>query len=431
MNLPSFSERLQHAWNAFTNNRDPTFNYEDFYGGVTSVYQPNRVRRYYANDRFIITAIINRIAIDVASISIQHVRLDENNRVIETITDGLNECLTVEANIDQTSRAFIQDLVTTILEEGVGVIVPVDTNLDPSKSNTYDIKTMRVGKVTQWYPRYVRVELYNDRTGRTQEVILPKEFVGIVVNPLYAVMNEPNSTLQRLIRKLGMLDVVDEQASSGKLDLIIQLPYVVKTEARRQEAEKRRKLIENQLKDSKYGVAYIDGTEHITQLNRSLENNLLKQVEYLTKLLYSQLGATEEVFNGTATEEVMLNYNNRTIEPLISAIVDEMNRKFLTKTARTQRQKIKFFKDPFKLVPVNQIAEIADKFTRNEIMTSNEIRSVIGMKPSEDPKADMLINSNLNHGSEEFNQYGQGQLGDGTVDVPPYEYEVDPNYQEG
>lgn len=426
--MPSFSERLQHAWNAFTNNRDPTFNSDDFYGGI-SVHQPSyRPRRFYRNDRFMITAIINRIAIDVASISIQHVRLDENNRVIETIYDGLNECLTVEANIDQTSRAFIQDLTTTILEEGVAVMVPVDTTLDPSKSNTFDIRTMRVGRVTQWYPRYVRVELYNDRTGRLEELILPKEFVGIVQNPLYAVMNEPNSTLQRLIRKLAMLDVVDEQASSGKLDLIIQLPYVVKTDARRKEAEKRRALIENQLKDSKYGIAYIDGTEHITQLNRSLDNNLLKQVEYLTKLLYSQIGATEEVFNGTADEAVMLNYNNRTIEPIISSIVDEMNRKFLTKTARTQRHKIKFFKDPFKLVPVNQIAEIADKFTRNEIMTSNEIRSVIGMKPSDDPKADMLINSNLNHGPDEMGQYAQ--LTDGTVDVQPYEYEVDPNIQQ-
>ena len=404
MELPKVTERLQHAWNAFVNNRDPTITYGDSFS-VSSSYHPSFRRMWYrGNDKFLITAIINRIAIDVAAISVQHVIADEDGNVIEQVHDGLNECLTVEANIDQEARAFRQDAIQTMLEQGVIAVVPVDTTLDPTKSNSYDIKTMRIGKVTQWYPEYVRVELYNEKTGHHQEVILPKKMVAIVQNPLYAVMNEPNSTLQRLMRKLALLDVVDEQASSGKLDLIIQLPYVVKNEARRMEAEKRRKEIERQLEGSKYGIAYIDGTEHITQLNRSLENNLMKQVEYLTNLLYSQLGLTAEVINGTANEETMLNYNNRTIEPIISALVGEMNRKFLTKTARTQHHKIKFFNDPFKLVPVNQIAEIADKFTRNEILTSNELRSLIGIKPSDDPKADMLLNSNLNHGSDFMGQ---------------------------
>lgn len=421
--MPKVTERLQHAWNAFVNNRDPTITYGDAFS-VSSSYQPSFRRTWYrGTDKFIITAIINRIAIDVASISVQHVIADEDGNVLEQVHDGLNECLTIEANIDQEARAFRQDVIQSLLEEGVIAVVPVDTTLDPSKSNSYDIKTMRIGRITQWYAEYVRVELYNEKTGRHQEVILPKKMVSIIQNPLYAVMNEPNSTLQRLMRKLVLLDIVDEQSSSGKLDLIIQLPYVVKNDTRRQEAEKRRKQIEQQLEGSKYGIAYIDGTEHITQLNRSLENNLMKQVEYLTNLLYSQLGLTAEVINGTANEETMLNYNNRTVEPIISAFVNEMNRKFLTKTARTQHHKIKYFNDPFKLVPVNQIAEIADKFTRNEILTSNEIRSLIGIKPSDDPKADMLLNSNLNHGNE---IYGQGQdpamMGPNMEQYPEEEY---------
>ena len=332
---------------------------------------------------------------DVASVGIKHCRLDKNGRYIEDINSGLNECLNLEANIDQTGRAFIQDVVMSMLDEGCVAIVPVDTTADPKITNSYDILSMRTGKILEWYPAHVKVRIYNDRTGEKEDIMLTKKQIAIIENPLYAVVNEPNSNMQRLIRKLRLLDVTDEQTASGKLDLIIQLPYVVKTDARREQAERRRKDIESQLAEGKYGIAYTDGTEKVTQLNRSVENNLMKQIEYLTNMAYSQLGITQAVMDGTADEKTMLNYNNRTIEPIISAIVDEMKRKFLSKTARSQSQTITYFKDPFKLVPVNDIAEIADKFTRNEIMTSNEIRQIIGMKPSDDPKADQLVNSNI------------------------------------
>lgn len=392
----SFGSRLKHAWNAFTGTDYTT--YQDVGPGYSS--RPDRIRLTKGNERSIITSVYNRIALDVAALNVQHIRLDENGRFLSVIQDGLNTCLTVEANIDQTARAFIQDIVVSMLDEGCVAIVPVDTTYDPSVTGSYDIQTMRVGKILDWYPQHVRVRLYNERTGAKENILVPKSTVAIVENPLYAVVNEPNSTMQRLIRKLNLLDVVDEQSGSGKLDLIIQLPYVIKTEARRQQAENRRKDIEAQLSGTKYGIAYADGTERITQLNRSVNNNLMSQIEYLTSMLYSQLGITQSILDGTADEKTMLNYNNRTIEPIISAIVDEMKRKFLTKTARSQSQSISFFRDPFKLVPVNDIAEIADKFTRNEIMTSNEIRQVIGMKPSDDPRADELRNKNLSAPSE-------------------------------
>lgn len=392
----SFGSRLKHAWNAFTGTDYTT--YQDVGPGYSS--RPDRIRLTRGNERSIITSVYNRIALDVAALNVQHIRLDENGRFLSVIQDGLNTCLTVEANIDQTARAFIQDIVVSMLDEGCVVIVPVDTTYDPSVTGSYDIQTMRVGKILDWYPQHVRVRLYNERTGTKENILVPKSTVAIVENPLYAVVNEPNSTMQRLIRKLNLLDVIDEQSGSGKLDLIIQLPYVIKTEARRQQAENRRKDIEAQLSGTKYGIAYADGTERITQLNRSVNNNLMSQIEYLTSMLYSQLGITQSILDGTADEKTMLNYNNRTIEPIISAIVDEMKRKFLTKTARSQSQSISFFRDPFKLVPVNDIAEIADKFTRNEIMTSNEIRQVIGMKPSDDPRADELRNKNLSAPSE-------------------------------
>ena len=387
----SFGSRLKHAWNAFTGTDYTT--YQDVGPGSSS--RPDRIRLTRGNERSIITSVYNRIALDVAALNVQHIRLDENGRFLSVIQDGLNTCLTVEANIDQTARAFIQDIVVSMLDEGCVAIVPVDTTYDPSVTGSYDIQTMRVGKILDWYPQHVRVRLYNERTGTKENILVPKNTVAIIENPLYAVVNEPNSTMQRLIRKLNLLDVIDEQSGSGKLDLIIQLPYVIKTEARRQQAENRRKDIEAQLSGTKYGIAYADGTERITQLNRSVNNNLMSQIEYLTSMLYSQLGITQSILDGTADEKTMLNYNNRTIEPIISAIVDEMKRKFLTKTARSQSQSISFFRDPFKLVPVNDIAEIADKFTRNEIMTSNEIRQVIGMKPSDDPRADELRNKNL------------------------------------
>lgn len=387
----SFGSRLKHAWNAFTGTDYTT--YQDVGPGYSS--RPDRIRLTRGNERSIITSVYNRIALDVAALNVQHIRLDENGRFLSVIQDGLNTCLTVEANIDQTARAFIQDIVVSMLDEGCVAIVPVDTTYDPSATGSYDIQTMRVGKILDWYPQHVRVRLYNERTGTKENILVPKSTVAIIENPLYAVVNEPNSTMQRLIRKLNLLDVIDEQSGSGKLDLIIQLPYVIKTEARRQQAENRRKDIEAQLSGTKYGIAYADGTERITQLNRSVNNNLMSQIEYLTSMLYSQLGITQSILDGTADEKTMLNYNNRTIEPIISAIVDEMKRKFLTKTARSQFQSISFFRDPFKLVPVNDIAEIADKFTRNEIMTSNEIRQVIGMKPSDDPRADELRNKNL------------------------------------
>lgn len=392
----TFSSRLKHAWNAFLNNKDPTERYRDVGVGVSYGIRPDRPRLSRGNERSIITSVFNRIALDAASLNIQHVRLDENGRFIETVDSGLNNCLNLEANIDQTGRAFIHDIVISMLDEGSLAIVPVDTSFDPTVSGSYDIHTMRTGKILEWHPAHVRVRLYNDRTGQKDELLLPKKSVGIVENPLYAVVNEPNSTLQRLIRKLNLLDSIDEQSGSGKLDLIIQLPYVIKTDARRQQADKRRKDIEDQLAGSKYGIAYTDGTERITQLNRPVENNLMKQIEYLTSMLYSQLGITQTVLDGSADDKTMINYYNRTIEPIVSAIVDEMKRKFLTKTARSQRQSILFFRDPFKLVPVTEIATIADTFTRNEITTSNEIRQIIGMKPSKDPKADELRNKNLN-----------------------------------
>lgn len=391
----SFGSRLKHAWNAFTGNVQ--MNYRDL--GMSYSYRADRPRMSRGNERSIVTSVYNRIALDVAALNVQHVRLDENGRFLSVIDDGLNNCLTLEANVDQTARSFIQDIVISMFDEGSVAIVPVDTTTDPNVSGSYDIQSLRVGQILDWYPQYIRTRVYNEQTGRKEDIVVPKSAVAIIENPLYAVINEPNSTMQRLIRKLNLLDVIDEQSGSGKLDLIIQLPYVIKTEARRQQAENRRKDIESQLSGSKYGIAYTDGTEHITQLNRSVNNNLMSQIEYLTSMLYSQLGITQSILDGTADEKTMLNYNNRTIEPIISAIVDEMKRKFLTKTARSQRQSISFFRDPFKLVPVNEIAEIADKFTRNEIMTSNEIRQVVGMKPSDDPRADELRNKNLSEPS--------------------------------
>ena len=396
----SLSSRLKRAWNAFTKNRDPT-THNPYYNnlGMGYVYRPDRARFTRGNERTIATAVYNRVAMDVSALSIKHCRIDKNGRYIEDIRSGLNDCLSVEANIDQTGRAFIQDVVMSMFDEGAVAIVPVDTSYDPTISNSYDILTMRTGKILEWYPAHVKVRVYNDRTGKKEDITLPKKSVAIIENPLYAVINEPNSTMQRLIRKLNILDAIDEQSGSGKLDLIIQLPYVIKSEARQQQAEKRRKDIEEQLKGP-YGIAYTDGTEKITQLNRPVENNLMKQIEYLTNQLYSQIGMTPSVLDGTADEKTMLNYNNRTIEPIISAIVDAMKRSFLSKTARTQGQTIMFFRDPFKLVPVSDIAEIADKFTRNEILSSNEIRQIIGMKPSDDPKADELRNSNITQPDE-------------------------------
>lgn len=386
--------RIKHAWNAFLN-RDPTNYNNNTNYGMGSSYKPDRARFTRGVERSIVTAVLNRIALDVSAIDIKHCRVDDNNQFKEVITSHLNDCLTLEANIDQTHRAFIQDVVMSMFNEGCVAIVPVDTTFNPEKNNSYDILTMRTGKIIEWFPAHVKIEVYNERIGRRQNIIMEKSKVAIIENPLYAVMNEPNSTLQRLMRKLTLLDSIDEQSSSGKLDLIIQLPYLVKSEARKQQANERRAEVERQLTGSKYGIAYIDGTEKVTQLNRPIENNLMKQVEYLTSMLYSQLGIDQSVMNGTADEKTMLNYNNRTIEPVISAIVNELKRKFLTKTARTQKQTILFFRDPFKLVPVNDLAEIADKFTRNEIVTKNEFRQVIGMKPSDDPKADMLMNSNI------------------------------------
>ena len=388
----TIGSRIKHAWNAFLN-RDPTFPYRNVGTGYS--YRPDRVRFSGGNEKSIVTSVYNRIAMDASAIDIKHVRLDDNDRYIETIESGLNNCLSLEANIDQTGRAFLQDVFMSMLDEGCIAIVPIDTTLDPKVTTSYDILTMRTGKILEWRPDAVKIHLYNDRTGRKEDVWLPKSMVAIIENPLYAVINERNSTMQRLIRKLNLLDAIDEQSSSGKLDLIIQLPYIVKTEARRQQAEKRRKDIEKQLTGSKYGVAYTDGTERITQLNRPVENNLMKQIEYLTSMLFSQLGITQSVMDGTADEKTMLNYYNRTVEPMVSVVVDEFKRKFLTKTARSQKQSIAYFRNPFSLIPVNDLAEIADKFTRNEIMTSNEIRQVIGMKPSNDPKADELRNSNM------------------------------------
>ncbi len=395
----ALTDRLQHAWNAFRN-PDMGYRYQDY--GTSSYYRPDRIMLSRGNERTITTSVYNRIALDTAAIDIMHARLDDDGRYKEQITSGLNECLTLRANIDQTSKAFLQDVVMSMMDEGVVAIVPVDTTIDPTKSNSFDIQTMRTGQIIEWYPKHVKVRVYNDRTGLKEEVLLPKESVAIIENPLYAVINEPNSTMQRLVRKLNLLDVIDEQSGSGKLDLIIQLPYVIKSEARRIQAENRRKDIENQLAGSKYGIAYTDGTERITQLNRPVENNLMKQIEYLTSMLYSQLGITQSILDGTADEKTMLNYYNRTIEPIITAIVDEIRYKFLTKTARTQMQDIVYFRNPFKLVPINELAEISDKFTRNEIASSNEIRQIIGWKPSDDPGADELRNKNLNKSSAEI-----------------------------
>lgn len=388
MNIGS---RLKHAWNAFLNRDPPGSRY---YGGGYS-YRPDRMRFSRGSERTIINAIYNRIALDAASITINHVKLDKNNRFDSIIDSGLNYCLNTEANADQTGRGLVQDIVMTFLEEGVAAVVPEKTNFDPRYSNSYEIYSMRVGVPVEWYPNHVRVRLFNELTGQKEEITFPKKMVALIENPFYAVMNAPNSTMQQLVRKLALLDVVDEQAGSGKLDMIIQLPYVIKSPARREQAEQRRADIEQQLSGSKYGIAYTDGTERIVQLNRSLENNILKSIEYLTNMVYSQLGVTQEILNGTADEKTMNNYMNRIIEPVISAIADEFKRKFLTKTARTQGQSIMFFRDPFRLAPVSMIAEMADKFTRNEIMTPNEFRQVIGMKPSKDPKSDQLANRNI------------------------------------
>lgn len=395
----SISSRLAHAWNAFFN-RDPT--YRPDYGGY--FYQPFRTRLRNGNEKSIVSSVFTRIAIDCSQIDIRHVKLDENGRYLSDINSGLNNCLTLEANIDQTGRQLKKDIVMSLLDEGVVAIVPTDTKFDPTKTGSIDIEKLRTGKIVEWYPEHVRVNLYNEKTGRHEDVTLPKSMVAIVENPLYEIINQPNSTLQRLIRKLNLLDVIDEQSGAGKLDMIIQLPYVIKSDARREQAEKRRKDIEMQLAGSKYGIAYTDGTEKITQLNRSVDNNLMNQIEYLTNMLYSQLGITQAVMDGTADEKTMLNYYNRSVEPIIAAIADEFRRKFLTKTARTQMQSIEYFRNPFNLVPVNDIAEIADKFTRNEILTSNEIRQIIGMKPSSDPKADELVNSNINQSNAEVEE---------------------------
>lgn len=387
----TFGSRLKHAWNAFLGNEFRNYQYSL---GPSSSYRPDRPIFSRGNERSIITSVYNRIALDAASVSIQHVRLDDDERFTEVIHSDLNNCLSLEANLDQTGRAFVQDVVMSMLDEGCVAIVPTDTDIDP-ETGSYKIEKLRAGKVLEWYPKHVKVRCYNEERGEKQDIILPKNTVAIVENPFFAVMNEPNSTMQRLVRKLNILDAIDEQSGSGKLNLIIQLPYVIKTEQRRQQAEKRRKDIEEQLAGSKYGVAYTDGTEHVVQLNRPIDNNLMSQIEYLTSMLYSQLGITQGILDGTADDRTKLNYDNRTIEPILSAIVDEMRRKFLTKTARSQKQSILFFRDPFRLVPINDLAEIADKMTRNEIMTSNEIRQKIGMKPSKDPKADELRNSNL------------------------------------
>lgn len=396
----SFSDRLKHAWNVFRSNesRERQINYRDV--GISSGRASGKSYRPATNEKTIVNAIYSRISIDVAAIEIRHVRLDQNGRFKEIISSSLNECLTVSANVDQTGRAFIQDVVISMFDEGHVAIVPVDTSIDPTKSNSYEIESLRTGKITKWHPKHVTVRVYNDKTGLHEEVVLPKTSVAIVENPLYSVMNEPNGTLKRLTRKLHLMDAIDEQKGSNKLDLIIQLPYAIKSESRKKQAEERRKDIEAQLETSNFGVAYLDGMEKIVQLNRSVENNLFDQVDYLTRMLHSQLGITEPILDGTADENQMLNYYNRTVEPILSAIVESMNKTFLTKTARTQFQRVTFYRDPFKLVPVTEIANMADKFTRNEIMSSNEIRSILGMKPSEDPSADELRNKNLNQSKE-------------------------------
>lgn len=396
----SISSRFKNAWNAFIYNRDPTRNiYRD--QGSSYYYRPDRPRFTRGNERTIVTSVFNRVALDCAAIDIKHVRLDQNNRYLEDVDSGLNNCLTFEANIDQTGRALVQDIVMSLFDEGAVAVVPIDTSANPTITDSYQILSMRTAKIIEWKPNTVKLRLYNDRTGNKEEIWMLKKNVAIIENPLYAVINEPNSTMQRLIRKLSLLDSVDEKVGAAKLDMIIQLPYVIKGETRRNQAEERRKDLEMQISNSPLGVAYIDGTEKVTQLNRPLENNLLKQIEYLTNLLYGQLGITTTILDGTADEKTMLNYYNRTIEPIVAAIADELKRKFLTKTARTQGQSIEYFRDPFKLVPVSEMAEIADKFTRNEIMSSNEIRQIVGMKPSDDPKADQLVNANISQPEEQ------------------------------
>jgi hypothetical protein len=398
------NKRLKHAWNAFMN-RDPTFPIEPYYTtGYSSTNKPDRIRLRSSNERSIITSIYNRIALDVASISVQHVRLDQNGRYTDTIPSELNNCLTLDPNLDQTGRAFMQDVVMSLFDEGCIAIVPTDATLNPIVTGSYDVSSMRVGQIMQWYPSSVRVKVYNENIGRHEEMTLPKKMVAIIENPFYAVMNEPNSTLKRLIRKLNLLDSIDEQSGSGRLDVIIQVPYILKTQARQDQAAKRKEDLENQLAGSKYGIAYTDATEKVTQLNRPVENNLMKQIEYLMSMLYSQLSITTTVLDGTADEKTMLNYSNRTVEPILAAIIDDMRRKFLTKTARSQLQSIVFFRDPFRLVPVADLADIADKFTRNEIFSSNEMRGIVGFKPSEDPKADELRNKNINAPEPEGDQ---------------------------
>ena len=394
---------IKHAWGLFTNtnNKNPTIKPE----GSSYTISPTRPRFTRGNERTIVTSVYNRIAIDASTMDVMHVRLDDEGRFKEPIKSNLNNCLTVEANIDQTSRAFMLDVVISLLDEGCVAVVPVKTTLNPNNTESYDIEELRTGRIMEWFPKHVLVRLYNDETGMYQDITLPKSQVAIIENPLYTIMNEPNSTMQRLIHKLSLLDIIDEESSSGKMDLIIQLPYIIKNDTKRSQAEERRKQIEDQLRGSRYGVAYIDGTEKVTQLNRSVENNILKQVEYLTNLLYSQLGLTQTIMDGTADENAMNNYYNRTVEPVVSAIVDEFHRKFLTKTARTQGQAIMFFRDPFKLMSVTSIADTADKFTRNELLSSNEFRQIIGRKPSTDPKADMLLNKNISHAPEELDGY--------------------------
>lgn len=419
--MPTFGERLKHAWNAFKS-RDPTTDaiapYDFYQHGST--FKPDRIRFKYSTEKTFMTSIINRIAMDVAAIPIKHVRTDDKGNLADIINDSLNYVLNVEANKDQTGRAFIQDVVMSMCDEGCVAIVPIDTTLNPTLSGSYEINSLRVGKITQWFPDDVRVRVYNDQRGISEEILVPKKITAIVENPLYAVMNEPNSTLQRLIRKLTLLDSIDEQAASAKLNLLIQLPYTIKSEARKDQAEKRRAAIESQLVESKYGIAYTDATEKVTQLNRSVENDMLGQIEYLTKLFFNQIGISEGVFYGTASDAEMENYYNRTIEPMLSTITDECSRKFITKTGRSQGQTLMFFRDPFKLIPITEIAEITDKLTRNEVLTSNEIRAKIGFEPSDDPKADELRNSNIAERNEPLDELE-------ALGPEGYEEYVDPN----
>lgn len=415
MEKPTLMTRLKNSWNAFRN-RDPTMFYSE--PGMSYTYRPDRVRFSRGNERSIVTSVYNKIAMDVAAVDIRHCRIDENGRYKEDVDSDLNTCLTLEANIDQTHRSFRQDVVMSMFDEGAVAIVPIEAKGDPMLGTAFDIKSMRVAKIIGWYPRSIKVEVYNEWNGQKEQLIYPKKSVAIIENPLYSVINESNSTMKRLVRKLNLLDAIDEQSGSGKLDLIIQLPYVVKGDLKKQQAEDRKESIIEQLKGP-YGIAYIDGTEKITQLNRPVENNLMSQIEYLTNMLYSQIGITPAIMDGTADEKTMLNYNNRTIEPIVSAIVDSMKRSFLSKTARSQGQTIMAFRDPFKLVPINNIAEIADKFTRNEILTSNEIRQIIGFKPSDDPKADQLLNSNISHSPEELaNSGGATNQFESLLDIP-------------